>query len=513
MTSRRSGGGSRSARARRATGVLGGPPVSRRALLLLGGALASGAALVGLREDGPSPAVQPVAVPMDVARWRAVRGAAYLVAHRGSGDVLPEHSLPAYRDALDRGATALEISVQQTSDGVLICLHDATYDRTTNLTGRVDEQPSSVLDGAVVLQPQLGPAWTRAPLLPAVPRLEQALRLASGRAVLCLEAKDDTAFEPMMALVDRLGLRPAVVVKAVHTSPRIEQAQREGLPVFAYVGPTDPPEATAALARRLRPELDHLGVASTDATGGPVAEEDLRAAVALGVPVWVYPVHRRSEAARSFALGAAGVVTSSWGYVAGRTPVLGRDTWATRRIAPGEMTEHPEQPGPAPSWTGPDELSLVRGTARFLTLGQLSPVRAEDRTYELRLEVRWSAPVDPGTRVVLAFAHADDRFFRPGTASAGGYSAGVTARGVLQLERHETGRGGDTVLSQAAGPRTAPGRWLELRVVVTPTSVTVTSGAGPHLTVHDSAYRGGYLHLGTTDHAGGPVSFRRLRVD
>jgi glycerophosphoryl diester phosphodiesterase len=54
------------------------------------------------------------------------------VAHRGASAYAPEHTLAAYRLALQQGADFVEQDLQITKDGVLVCLHDLTLERTTN---------------------------------------------------------------------------------------------------------------------------------------------------------------------------------------------------------------------------------------------------------------------------------------------------------------------------------------------------------------------------------------------
>jgi glycerophosphoryl diester phosphodiesterase len=56
-----------------------------------------------------------------------------LVAHRGASAYAPEHTLAAYRLALEQGADYVEQDLQITKDGVLLCLHDLTLERTTNV--------------------------------------------------------------------------------------------------------------------------------------------------------------------------------------------------------------------------------------------------------------------------------------------------------------------------------------------------------------------------------------------
>lgn len=61
------------------------------------------------------------------------RGRKINIAHRGASAYAPEHTLAAYRLALEQGADYVEPDLQLTKDGVLVCLHDATLERTTNV--------------------------------------------------------------------------------------------------------------------------------------------------------------------------------------------------------------------------------------------------------------------------------------------------------------------------------------------------------------------------------------------
>lgn len=56
-----------------------------------------------------------------------------LVAHRGASAYAPEHTLEAYRLAIEQGADFVEQDLQITKDGVLICMHDLTLERTTDV--------------------------------------------------------------------------------------------------------------------------------------------------------------------------------------------------------------------------------------------------------------------------------------------------------------------------------------------------------------------------------------------
>lgn len=60
-------------------------------------------------------------------------GKKILIAHRGASAYAPEHTASAYKLAIEQGADYVEQDLQITKDGVLVCLHDLTLERTTNV--------------------------------------------------------------------------------------------------------------------------------------------------------------------------------------------------------------------------------------------------------------------------------------------------------------------------------------------------------------------------------------------
>lgn len=55
------------------------------------------------------------------------------VAHRGASAYAPEHTAAAYRLAVVQGADYVEQDLAVTKDGALVCLHDDSLERTTNV--------------------------------------------------------------------------------------------------------------------------------------------------------------------------------------------------------------------------------------------------------------------------------------------------------------------------------------------------------------------------------------------
>jgi len=61
-----------------------------------------------------------------------------LIAHRGASALLPEHTLAAYRRAIEDGADAIEPDLVMTRDGVLVARHENEIGGTTDVAAHPD---------------------------------------------------------------------------------------------------------------------------------------------------------------------------------------------------------------------------------------------------------------------------------------------------------------------------------------------------------------------------------------
>jgi glycerophosphoryl diester phosphodiesterase len=75
-----------------------------------------------------------------------------VIAHRGASGERPEHTMSAYRLAVEQSADFVEIDVVMTRDGVLICRHENELSGTTDVATRTefaDRRQEKTVDGAV----------------------------------------------------------------------------------------------------------------------------------------------------------------------------------------------------------------------------------------------------------------------------------------------------------------------------------------------------------------------------
>ncbi|MBK7722533.1 MAG: glycerophosphodiester phosphodiesterase family protein [Austwickia sp.] len=476
-----------------------------RRTVLLGCAGMAALGIAGCGDGGE----EAVAVPTTAAGWAATRKAPYFIGHRGAGTVVPEHTLESYLQALDWGAPCIEVSTALTKDDVLICMHDLTYDRTTNLRGRVRDQPSSVLETGRVDIPRLGPRWS-GDRRPRIPTLEQVLREVGDRAVICLEAKNEAGFEAMIDLVRRMNRTDQVILKLYCRSSRIAAAQEAGFPVFVYADTAQ--DLRLPGVRGLRKDKDVL-VLPGRIGGRQIPEDVLYPARQLGVELWAYPVTRRSEVTVLFGRGFRGFVTPNVGYVAQSVPPLRQDRWAMGALEPGELTPNPYNDAYQLRWDG-DALKLdYPNRPSYVTLGQFSPIERAKEGYRLELEVSFDRlPSNPTSHITLAFGHDDDTAYIHREGRTTGYHAVLRADGEMDLFAHRLGgREGQRLAPSLSTPPLSAGEWVTVSLTVTPEEVRWTRVGYPPVTAADRRFRGGYVHVGRSG-ADGPLSLRRLVV-
>lgn len=184
--------------------VMRATPRRPLAILVLSGvaALAPHGCTAGAADDAGTPAgdagvADPRPAPfLDACATDPACTDVLLVAHRGEGVDEPENTIAAVVAVAAAGADVVEIDVRETSDGVLVVLHDDTLSRTTDQEAlfpdraRVDaltltEVKSLTIydEGARCAAPDDDVARCR------VPTVRELLAAARGHAIVMLDYK------------------------------------------------------------------------------------------------------------------------------------------------------------------------------------------------------------------------------------------------------------------------------------------------------------------------------------
>jgi glycerophosphoryl diester phosphodiesterase len=191
------------------------------------------------------------------------------VAHRGASAYAPEHTLAAYRLAIEQGADFVEQDLAVTRDGELICLHDASLERTTNVEELFPDRASVQTIEGKTRKAWLANDFTLAEIKrldagswfhPAfkderVPTFDEAVALIKGKAGMYPELKTpeiyqrrNVDFEALVAAaLDRHTLRgpgadpktPIILQTFGEGSAKKLAQMKIGVPVVLLVGRGD----------------------------------------------------------------------------------------------------------------------------------------------------------------------------------------------------------------------------------------------------------------------------------
>jgi glycerophosphoryl diester phosphodiesterase len=107
-----------------------------------------------------------------------------VTAHRGASGNAPENTISAIKKALELGVDRIEVDVQQTSDGVVICLHDKKLERTTSGKGKVADLSLDELKSVKANKGFETDFWDE-----AIPTLEQVFELLDEKTQFVIEIK------------------------------------------------------------------------------------------------------------------------------------------------------------------------------------------------------------------------------------------------------------------------------------------------------------------------------------
>lgn len=144
------------------------------------------------------------------------RGQAVVAAHRGGPTRgYAENAIPTFENTLSQAPALLEIDISETSDGVLVLMHDDEIDRTTTGTGLLREISLEQLQSHQ-LQDEEGEV-----LESVAPTFREALEWADGKTILELDVKRGVSYEDVVAEVRAANAEQRVIFITYSTAAAI----------------------------------------------------------------------------------------------------------------------------------------------------------------------------------------------------------------------------------------------------------------------------------------------------
>lgn len=218
----------------------------RKALRIVGGVLLSLVIVAAVVYGFFVTRAEPVP---DHPWFRADDPDVLVIAHQGGDGERPSNTMSAFQHAVDIGVDVLEMDVHSTADGVLVTIHDATVDRTTNGTRRVNDMTFAELQtlDAGYHWPTLAEESDRTdrPFRDqgiVIPSLEEVLSaFPQMRYVIEIKQETPSITQPMCDLLREYGVAEATIIASFRPSVMYEFRER------------CPEVATSAVEEEIRP--------------------------------------------------------------------------------------------------------------------------------------------------------------------------------------------------------------------------------------------------------------------
>lgn len=212
------------------------------------------------------------------------------IGHRGAAGHAPENTLAAIRKGIALGVDFVEIDVRRTADGVLVVLHDATVNRTTNGKGRIDRL---CLWDIEKLNAGNGEH---------IPTLDEVLRVAAGKTGLMLELKVNGVAQQTVETVHEAGFKdPVLYASFLHDELKHVRAVDPEASLMVLFGGL----SRITVSRAMKYGPSSVGLRHDKATRSLV-EAFHRA----GLFVFVYTVNTPSDIQHALSLDVDGVISN-----------------------------------------------------------------------------------------------------------------------------------------------------------------------------------------------------------
>lgn len=239
-----------------------------------------------------------------------------VMAHQGGADLAPSNTMAAFRNAAQMGVDVLELDVHTTKDGVVVVIHDATVDRTTNGAGSVHNLTLSdlqKLDAGYQFSPDNGQTFPFRGQGVTIPTLQEVLSAFPALRINIEIKQTDPPMEQAVAeLIQQADAQNRVLVVA--SNQNVIERFRALMPDVA-TGASESEVRGFFYAQTLRvsafyrPTADALQVPENFGNIQVLSPHFVQAAHAREVAVHAWTINDPEAMRRLLAMGVDGIIT------------------------------------------------------------------------------------------------------------------------------------------------------------------------------------------------------------
>jgi glycerophosphoryl diester phosphodiesterase len=239
-----------------------------------------------------------------------------VMAHRGGARLWPENTMLAFERARELGVDVIETDVHSTSDGVLVVMHDATVDRTTDGTGRIHD-----ITLAELKRLDAGYRWSDSEMKTfpwrgmrlSVPTLEEVFaKLPEMRFNIEPKQESPSIIKPLCRIIREKGMADKVMVGSFSQTV-LDEFRKECPEVATSAGPTEVGEFLRAYKAKAamsdKPKMRALQVPEYVGGVQVITKGLVEAAHSHNLQVHAWTVNETKDMRRLLEAGVDGIVT------------------------------------------------------------------------------------------------------------------------------------------------------------------------------------------------------------
>ncbi|MFT6964724.1 MAG: glycerophosphoryl diester phosphodiesterase [Flammeovirgaceae bacterium] len=241
-----------------------------------------------------------------------------VIAHRGASGYAPENTLASIRKGLEMKADMVEIDIHLSKDGEVMVIHDATLERTTNGTGKVQSQIVEELKKL-----DAGTWFSKDFSEEKIPTLQEVIDLVDGQATLLIELKNEskTGFyeglvEKTLQIIDENNAKSWCILQAFDSKylQEITDSKRNFDKNFEFHKLIMDDFSPLPLYIDTKTKLGYLdksiGFKAINSYFILLNEEKVKKVQSEGFKVFTYTVNEEADMRRIISFGVNGIITN-----------------------------------------------------------------------------------------------------------------------------------------------------------------------------------------------------------